>query len=363
MNSKVVMAVLCVSAMLAVACGGDGGGAAQDTATDGAATGGAATEGAATEGAADATGTEGDAEGDAAAGGEAWDLAFVQGVRGDEFYISMECGIREAAEEMGANVTVQGPEQFDATLQTPIINAVIADQPDAMLVAPNDVQAMIPPLQEAVDAGITLVTVDTTIDADFMVSEVASDNIEGGREAARALAERLGDTEGSVMVINVNPGISTTDARQQGFEEEIANYDNLEYIGTEFSNNEPAEAASIVNATLAAVPDLVGIFATNLFSAEGAATGLRNAGADVAERVRIVGFDAGPAQIQQLEEGLVQALVAQRPAEIGRHGVEQAINALEGEEVEAEIETGFVIITPDNMDDPEVQEAFYQSEC
>ena len=361
MNRTAAVALLASFALLAAACGGEGQGTAtQDTVADGAATQTAPDVGTGT-GTEAATGTDGATE--AAGAGEEWNLAFIQGVRGDEFYISMECGVQAAAQERGATVTVQGPEEFDSTLQTPIVNAVIADQPDAMLIAPNDVQAMIPPLQEAVDAGITLVTVDTTIDSDIMVSEVASDNVEGGREAARALAERLGDTEGSVMVINVKPGISTTDARQQGFEEEIANYDNLTYIGAEFSNNDPAEAASIVNATLAARPDLVGIFATNLFSAEGAATGLRNAGPEVAENVKIVGFDAGPAQIQQLEEGLVQALVAQQPAEIGRQGVEQAINALEGEPVEEEIETGFTVITQDNMDQPEVQEAFYRSEC
>ena len=92
--------------------------------------------------------------------------------------------------------------------------------------------------------------------------------------AADALAELIGE-EGKVMVINVNPGISSTDARQAGFEEQIATYPDIEYIGTEFSNNEPARAAEIVTAALAANPDLNGVFAANLFSAQGTATGTR----------------------------------------------------------------------------------------
>jgi len=164
------------------------------------------------------------------------------------------------------------------------------------------------------------------------------------------------------MVINVNPGISTTDQRQQGFEEAIAEYENIEYLGTEFSENEPARAAEIVAATLAAEPDLNGIFGTNLFSAEGSATGVRNAGPE-GQDIRIVGFDAGPAQIDQLEQGQVQALIVQKPLEIGRMGVEQAVAALNGEQAEAEITTDFVTATQDNLTDDDIEPFLYRSSC
>lgn len=311
----------------------------------------------------------GDDEGDGADGGDAaegaaeeYDIVLVPGVTGDEFYVSMECGAREAADELGVNVDVQGADQFDPTLQTPVLEAVIASEPDAILIAPTDTTAMQAPIQQAVDAGITVVLVDTTLDdPSIAVSAIASDNVEGGRLAADALAEQIGE-EGKVMVINVNPGISTTDQRQQGFEEGIAEYPNIEYIGTEFSQNEPARAAEIVSATLAAEPDLNGIFGTNLFSAEGAATGVRNAGPQ-GENIRVVGFDAGPAQIDQLEQGQVQALVVQKPIEIGRMGVEQAVRALNGEETEEQITTDFVTATQDNLDDPEIEPFLYRSSC
>jgi ribose transport system substrate-binding protein len=299
---------------------------------------------------------------EAAAGGEAYDIVLVPGVIGDEFYVSMECGAREAADELGVNLDVQGAEEFDPTLQTPVLEAVIASQPDAILIAPTDVTAMQAPIQQAVDAGITVVLVDTTLDdPSIAVSAIASDNTEGGRMAADALAEQINE-QGVVMVINVNPGISTTDQRQQGFEEAIAEYENIEYIGTEFSENEPARAAEIVAATLAAEPELNGIFGTNLFSAEGAATGARNAGPE-GENIRIVGFDAGPAQIDQLEQGQVQALIVQKPIDIGRMGVEQAVAALNGEQTEEQITTDFVTATADNLDDPEIEPFLYRSSC
>lgn len=288
------------------------------------------------------------------------DVTLIQGVRGDEFYITMACGAQEAARENNVRLNVQGPEEFDAAQQTPIVNAVVAERPDAILIAPTDTKAMIAPIQQAVDAGIKVILVDTVIEEEGLAeSRIATDNLESGRVAARTLVELM-EEPAPVLVVNVKPGISTTDQRQQGFEEEIAKHEGFEYLGTEFSNNEPTRAASIVTATLQAEPDLGGIFGTNLFSAEGAATGLRQSRN---EDVKIVGFDAGPAQVEQLEDGIVQALIAQKPGEIGQLGVEQAVAAVRGEEVEEEISTGTEVITQENLDTPEAQAALYKADC
>jgi ribose transport system substrate-binding protein len=289
-------------------------------------------------------------------------LTLIQGVKGDQFYVTMQCGAQEAAKTAGATLDVTAPDDFDASLQTPVVNAVVAKKPDAILIAPTDTKAMIPPLTQAKAAGIKLVFVDTTTEngPELAESEIASDNEEGGREAARSLAKLTGG-KGSVLVINVKPGISTTDARAKGFEEEIKNTPGLKYIGQEYSNDKAEVAASKATAALAAHPDLVGIFGTNLFSAEGAATGLRSAGATA--KVKVVGFDAGPKQVEDLRQGIVQALIAQKPADIGKAGVEQAIAALKGEPVEKKIGTGFVVVTKDNMNDPDVQPFLYKSSC
>jgi ribose transport system substrate-binding protein len=305
----------------------------------------------------------GDEGGGTAGGGQRqYKLTLIQGVKGDQFYITMQCGAQEAARAAGATLDVAAPDEFDASLQTPVVNAVVAKKPDAILVAPTDTKAMIPPLTQAKAAGIKLIFVDTTTEngAELAESEIASDNEEGGREAARALAELTGG-KGSVFVVNVKPGISTTDARAKGFEEEIKKTPGLKYIGQEYSNDKPEIAAAKTTAALAAHPDLVGVFGTNLFSAEGAATGLRSAGA--AEKVKVVGFDAGPKQVEDLEQGIVQALIAQKPADIGKAGVEQALAALKGEPVQKKIGTGFVVVTKENMNDPDVKPYLYKSSC
>jgi ribose transport system substrate-binding protein len=306
----------------------------------------------------------GDGGGSAGGGGgqKQYKLTLIQGVKGDQFYVTMQCGAQQAATAAGAVLDVAAPDEFDASLQTPVVNAVVAKKPDAILVAPTDTKAMIPPLTQAKQAGIKLVFVDTTTEngAELAESEIASDNEEGGREAARTLAKLTGE-KGSVLVINVKPGISTTDARAKGFEEELKNHPNMKSIGVEYSNDKPEVAAAKATAALAAHPDLVGIFGTNLFSAEGAATGLRSAGAS--QKVKIVGFDAGPKQVEDLEQGIVQALIAQKPADIGKAGVEQAIAALKGEPVQKKIGTGFVVVTKENMNNPDVQPFLYKSKC
>ncbi len=128
----------------------------------------------------------------------------------------------------------------------------------------------------------------------------------------------------------------------------------------QYSHNEPSTAAEIVTAALQKDPDIVGIFAANLFAAEGSATGVQQAGKQ--GQVTIVGFDAGPAQVKALEAGTVQALVAQEPASIGSDGVKQAIAALKGEATEAKIQTGFTILTKDNIDG-DGKDAVYKSSC
>jgi ribose transport system substrate-binding protein len=156
----------------------------------------------------------------------------------------------------------------------------------------------------------------------------------------------------------VKPGISTTDLRAKGFEEEAKKL-GLTYVGVDYSNDQPDKAAAIVKAQLAKNPDLKGIFATNLFSAEGSASGLRESGKQ--DQVKIVSFDAGPKQVKDLKDGLLQALVAQKPADIGAQGVQQAVAALDGKATKKVIRTGSVILTKDNL--AENQDAVYKSSC
>jgi len=240
------------------------------------------------------------------------------------------------------------------------VKTVTAEHPDAVLIAPTDVTGLIQPMKVMRDSGIKVVEVDTAVsDQTIAVSRISSDNLAGGKLAADTLAERIG-SKGTVMVINVNPGISTTDARDQGFRQQMAaRYPNIKVLATQYDNDDQARASQILTSTYAAHPDLTGIFAANTISAEGAATGIRNAGAT--GKIFSVGFDAEPQSIQDLDNGVVQALIAQEPAKIGADGIDQAVNALEGKAVQAHVGTGLVAITKAN--ESAYTQYFYKSSC
>jgi ribose transport system substrate-binding protein len=291
---------------------------------------------------------------------KAYNLSFIQGVAGDEFYISMQCGAQAEASKLGVKVNTQGPQKFDPTLQKPIVDSVVGSKPDGLLIAPTDVTAMQTPLAQAAQAGIKVVLVDTTLkDASLAASAIASDN-EGGGKAAFDAIKALSPSGGKVLIISTDPGISTVDARIKGFETAAKADSAFNYLGVQYSHNDPATAAQLVSSALQKDPDIAGIFAANLFSAEGSATGIKQA--DKASQVKLVTFDAGPNQVKALKEGTVQALVAQQPALIGQYGVAAAVAALEGAAVPKTVQTGFTVITKDNVDGAGA-DAIYKSTC
>jgi ribose transport system substrate-binding protein len=294
-------------------------------------------------------------------------IVLVPGLTTDAFYITMNKGAQAAAEALGITVDFQGAPNFNPTEQIPVLDAVIASKPSAILIAPTDKVQLIEPLRKAVDAGIPVVTVDTFIDdgsyqdgagdGDFPVSYVASDNVAGGKIAARAMCDAIG-SKGSVYVSNVNPGISTTDQREEGFKAGVAEVcPDVKVLETQFNNDDSATAASQFQAVLASNPDLAGVFGANLFSALGAANGVEaaNKGGDVT----VIAFDAPQSIVDQIKSGLVDMTIAQHPFEIGYYGVITAYAHITGNPVPPHIGTGYTVMKADNVDDPEVAKFIY----
>ncbi len=294
-------------------------------------------------------------------------IVLVPGLTTDAFYITMNKGAQAAAESLGIKVDFQGAEDFNPTLQIPVLDAVIARKPSAILIAPTDTTQLIEPLRRASEQGIPVVTVDTFIDdgeyqngagdGDFPMSYIASDNVAGGRMAAAAMGEAMGG-KGSVYVSNVRPGISTTDQREAGFKLEMQErFPDITVLDTQYNENDASTAASQLQAVLAREPNLGGVFGANLFSALGAANGVDSA--DKLGDVTVIAFDAPQSIVEQLKTGLVDMAIAQHPAEIGYYGVMTAHAHLTGQSVPPKIGTGFTVITAENVDDPEIARYIY----
>jgi ribose transport system substrate-binding protein len=303
-----------------------------------------------------------------ASAADAVTIALIPGLTADGFYVTMHKGAEAAAKATGANLIYQGAAEWNVSLQVPILEAVIAKKPAAILIAPNDKTQMIQPLKKAFDAGIQVVCVDTFIgtgvfqtgkgDADFPISYVASDNVLGGRMAARALAKAIGE-KGKVYVSNVKPGISTTDQREEGFKDEMKKYSGIQVLETQFNDDDANKAAAQVQAVIGRTPDLAGVFGANLFSASGTANGVKAAGQ--AGKIKLAGFDAPESIVAQLKDGTFELTIAQHPAEIGYFGFMAAYAQVTGNPVPTAIGTGFSVMTKDNIDDPNVSRYLYKS--
>jgi len=322
--------------------------------------------------AAEAPAEEAATEAAAPAEGDAPLVALVYGVKGDGFYVTMEAGLRAKAEEMGDNVIADGPAQFDATLQRPILDAVIAQNPAAICIAATDKQAMIEPMKAAFDKGIHIISVDTFIgdtagdyttgDITFPLSYVGSDNVEGGRIACQAIIDSMGGT-GKMYIQNVKPGISTTDQREQGCREAIeATGGAVELVGVDYNEDSAAKAAEQTAAVLQRVPDLTGVFGANLFSAQGAAQAVKNAG--LTGVVKVANFDAPEAAIEDLRNNVVDIVIAQHPYEMGEKCIEFSLAAIAGDmdSIDKRWPTGYTAITRENVDTEEAQQSIYKSQ-
>jgi ribose transport system substrate-binding protein len=294
-------------------------------------------------------------------------IALIPGLTTDAFYITMRKGAQAAADALGVELIFQGGPDFNPTVQVPVLNAVTARQPDAILIAPTDKQQLIAPLKQAHDAGIAVITVDTFIDdgryqdgdgpGDFPLSYVASDNVLGGFMAGAALGRTLGG-QGKVYVSNVKPGISTTDQREEGFKLAMSElFPEIEVLETQFNDDDANKAASQLQAVFARNPDLAGVFGANLFSAIGAADGVKAVGKT--GEIRVVAFDAPQRIIDDIKSGLIDMAIAQHPAEIGYYGVMTAYAAVTGQSVPVDIGTGFTVMDASNIDDPEVLKFVY----
>jgi ribose transport system substrate-binding protein len=285
----------------------------------------------------------------------------------DAFYVTLGKGAQDAANAIGVNLLYQGSAVADVPQQVNILNAMIARAPDALAIAPADRVQLVAPMRKAFDAKIPIVTVDTYIGetgmyqtgagpADFPLSYIASDNTEGGRVAARALAKAIGD-KGKVFVNNTRPGVSTPDQREAGFREEMKKHPDIEVLQTQYNEGDPGKAAATLSAVLARAPDLAGVFAINVNSGIGTANGVKAAGKTGA--VKIAAFDAPEAMVDYIKSGLVDMAIAQHPAEIGWFGVLTAFAAAKGVPVPSRINTGFTVMDKTNIEDPAIRRFVY----
>lgn len=289
-------------------------------------------------------GSGSDTEEGTGGGGEQLSVGMSISTLNNPFFVAMRQGAEQAAQSAGADLTVQDA-QNDAATQANQLQTFLTQGSSAVIVNPVDSQAAAEPVQEAGEADVPVVAADRSVTGAQTATTVASNNVEGGKMAARTLAEAVGDS-GTVAVLQGTPGTSAARDRGSGFQQAIKNFDQINVVARQPANFDRAEALNVMTNLLQAHPDITGVFAQNDEMALGAIKALgERASSDVA----VVGFDGTPDGLQAVKQGTMHATIAQQPEKLGKRSVELALQAARGQQVPSEVKVPVEAVTQENV--------------
>ena len=264
-------------------------------------------------------------------------IAFVVGAESDPFFKAMKVGATDETAKLGASLIWQGdPKEYSPATQIPVVDQVLAQQPDGLVLIPTDPDALQPSVAKAVAAGVVVANVDTRVtDLGQVLTFITGDNTDGGTKAADTIAAAIGYQDGGTykVVVGLTSETATTNvARLEGFKSAIAEkYKGLEIVDVASAQSEPEVANTNVNNWLTKYPDLNAIFAIDGTNGAGAAAALQAKG--LAGKVVLVGYDASPDNVKLIKTGVFTALIAQDPATEARQAVDALCAKISGGDV------------------------------
>jgi len=279
-----------------------------------------------------------------------------------EFWKSIHAGAIKAQRELAAQGTVveliwKGPlKEDDREQQVQVVENFIGRQVDGIVLAPLDADALVAPTEAAAQSGIPVVIIDSDLNSRQRVSFVATDNYQGGVLAAERLGALLGGT-GKALMLRYQVGSASTEAREAGFTDTMTEqFPGIELISSEQHAGATRETAYQASQNLLNRfgREVDGIFTPNESSSVGMLLALRDIGRAGGD-VKFVGFDASTTLVEALQTQDIQGLVVQNPMEMGYRGVLTLVEHLSRQAVPGRIDSGVALVTPENMQAPDVQ--------
>jgi len=270
----------------------------------------------------------------------------------DDHFALVRAGAMQAGEDLGVTVNYNAPDtESEGDRQLNMLETALNSDAQAIGIAPTDgIQESAPGLIEASD--VPFVIFDTPLPgSDKPITTIASDNPGIGARMAEELSSLLGG-EGKVAMVT-NGVVGTAAERRDGFVDWLeANAPGVEVVDIQNGEADPAKSRDKAQGILQAHPDLAGIAATGIYATIAIADEVATRGADT----RVVGVDAGPDVITQIEEGMIDGVVAQNPYAIGYQTVETLVAAVNGETPDEKvIYTESLWVTKDGLQDPEIR--------
>jgi len=282
-----------------------------------------------------------------------------------EFWKSIHAGAIKAERELNGKgvkteIIWKGPlKEDDRDQQIQVVENFMSRRVSGLVLAPLDSQALVKPVENAIQAKVPVVIIDSGLNSEQYVSFVATDNYKGGQLAGEHLAKLL-QGKGNVILLRYAVGSASTEAREAGFLDTLKKHPEIKLISSDQYAGPTRETGYQASQNLLNRfgTEVNGVFCPNENSTIGMTMALREIG-KAGGKVKMVGFDSGTKSVIDLKNGDVQGLVVQNPLLMGYQGVMTMIQALQGEKVEKRIDTGVVLATPENMDQPQIKELLH----
>lgn len=262
-------------------------------------------------------------------------IGFSVSTLNNPFFVTLSEGAEAKAEEEGADLIVVDAGD-DAAKQTSDIEDLISRNISVLIVNPVDSDAVAPAVQDAVAAGIKVISVDRVVNGVDVDCAIASDNVEGARMATEYMVSLIGEGAKTAEIQGTS-GASATIDRGEGFH--LVADEQLDVVSSQTANFSRSEGMTVMENILQAQPDLKGVFAHNDEMALGAVEAIGN------RDIVVVGFDATDDALAAIQQGRMAATAAQKPDLMGATAVETAISLVNGETVEKEIPVEVELIT------------------
>jgi len=274
------------------------------------------------------------------------------------YWIDAKAGLDERGKELGVDTQFTGPVDSNIQEQAKQLDAAIAQKPSGIMIAPADAKALKPGIDRAIDAGIPVITIDTDSPESKRYCYIGTENYQAGLEVGKRMAGLL-NGRGKVGISNLK-GQWNLEERERGVRDALAKYPGIKVVQVVNDRADPQVAVTRNREMLTANPDINGVVGLNAASGPGiaqAVTEMKKEG-----KVKIVCFDRDEHMLEYIENGTIQASIAQKThlmASLGLQLLYDLANdrirhlpdwrAAAAPPLPRTIDTGIMIITRDNV--------------
>lgn len=283
----------------------------------------------------------------------------------DEFWTTVRDGIEDAVKALNEKMGYTGEDQImvsfdgptddsDVEKQIDLIDTVLSENPTILCIAAIDRQSCEAQLEMAAENDIPVVMLDSGVESGPISALCATDNYAAGTEAAKKMAEAIGD-EGQIAVMTHTESAQTSQDREKGFTDEISkNHPNIEIVNISHENDD-FTMEKMADAVFTLYPEVEGYFCTNEDASGAVLDALDAAG----KEITVIGFDSGEQQQNAVKNGTELGFFAQNPYGMGYAAVIAGVRADQNLEVDTFINTSYQWIDSSNLENEEYSSYLY----